>query len=113
MRRTVVGAHAGLKEWLAQRGTAVVMALSSLLWVASVLSVSPAGYEEWSAFMDSQWMRVLTFLFFASLAWHAWIGGRDIYMDYIKHDGLRIAKHFGLAVWLCACLVWTAGILWA
>jgi len=112
VKRIVVGAHAGLSEWLAQRGTAVAMALSLVLWVACFAAVSPSGYEAWSQFMGSQWIRVLTFVFFASLAWHAWIGGRDIFMDYIKHDGFRMAKHFGLIVWLGACLVWTAGILW-
>jgi succinate dehydrogenase / fumarate reductase membrane anchor subunit len=35
-------------------------------------------------------MRVATLLFAASLAWHAWVGVRDIIMDYIKPTGLRL-----------------------
>jgi succinate dehydrogenase hydrophobic membrane anchor protein len=29
-------------------------------------------------------IKFLTFLFFVSLFYHAWIGVRDIWMDYIK-----------------------------
>ena len=32
-------------------------------------------------------MRVATLLFAVSLAWHAWVGVRDILMDYVKPDG--------------------------
>ena len=112
MKRIVVGARSGLKEWVVQRGTAVLMVLSIAAWAVSYMYSSPSGYAEWSAFMDGSWMRVVTFLFVVSLAWHAWIGGRDICMDYIKHDGLRMVKQFGLIVWLAACVVWSAGILW-
>jgi succinate dehydrogenase / fumarate reductase membrane anchor subunit len=57
-------------------------------------------------------MRVATLLFAVSLAWHAWVGMRDIWMDYVKPDGLRLALQV-LTVLLLACyLGWTVQILW-
>ncbi len=113
MKRIVVGAHSGLREWMVQRGTAIVMVACALIWILAFASHSLDGYEEWKAFMDGRWIKVVTFLFFASLSWHAWIGGRDIFMDYIKNDGFRMMKHFGLIIYLSACLIWAASILWS
>ena len=45
----------------------------------------------WRDLFAHGWMRVATLLFIVSLAWHAWVGVRDILMDYIKPDGLRLA----------------------
>ncbi len=38
-------------------------------------------------------IKFLTFLFFVSLFYHAWIGVRDIWMDYVKPTGLRLTLH--------------------
>jgi succinate dehydrogenase / fumarate reductase membrane anchor subunit len=57
-------------------------------------------------------MRVATLLFAVSLAWHAWVGVRDIFMDYVKPDGLRLALHVLVALVLAAYLGWSVEILW-
>jgi succinate dehydrogenase / fumarate reductase membrane anchor subunit len=57
-------------------------------------------------------MRVATLLFAASLAWHAWVGVRDIVMDYIKPDGLRLAAEVLTILVLAGYVVWAAQILW-
>lgn len=112
MRRIVVGAHGGLGEWLAQRGTAVLMTVATAVLGVALLLHSPGGHREWVAFMGIEWVRVTALLFLLALGWHAWIGGRDIFMDYIKPDGVRVLAHFVLAVHLVACMVWAALILW-
>ncbi len=46
-KRVVVGAHYGLRDWLAQRVTAVLMALFTVLLLAQVLfSAGPIGYDK-------------------------------------------------------------------
>ena len=47
-----------------------------------------------------------------SLLYHAWIGVRDIFMDYIKPVGLRLALSAATVVLLVAYLGWTIQILW-
>jgi succinate dehydrogenase / fumarate reductase membrane anchor subunit len=54
----------------------------------------------------------LTLVVFIALAWHAWVGMRDIWMDYVKPVGVRLALHVATIVWLVACLGWAIQALW-
>jgi succinate dehydrogenase / fumarate reductase membrane anchor subunit len=111
-KRLVVGAHYGLGDWLAQRVTAVLMALFTVVVVAQVLSPGPIGYDRWAAIFAPQWMKVITFTVIVALAWHAWVGMRDIWMDYIKPVGVRLALQVATIVWLVGCAGWAIQVLW-
>ena len=112
MKRVVVGAHYGLKDWLAQRVSAVVMATYTLLLIA-ILLISPRGnYAAWKGLFDQGWMRFATFLFVLSVLIHAWVGVRDIWMDYVKHTGLRLTLEVATILWLVGCGGWALQILW-
>ncbi len=111
-KRLVVGAHYGLRDWLSQRITACLMALYTLILLAQVLLGGPLGYERWAGIFSSQWMKVLTFVTILALAWHAWVGIRDIWMDYIKPVGIRLALHVFTIVWLVGCAGWAVQVLW-
>ena len=80
-RRVVVGAHYGMRDWLSQRVTAVLMAVFTIVLLAQVIFGGPLGYDRWAAIFSAQWMKVLTFVVFVALGWHAWVGVRDIWMD--------------------------------
>jgi len=110
--RVVTGAHYGLRDWLAQRITAVVMAVYSVIVVVVLLTGKPITYAVWRDLFAQGWMRVATLLFALSLAWHAWVGVRDILMDYIKPDGLRLSLQVGALLVIAAYLGWTIQILW-
>jgi succinate dehydrogenase / fumarate reductase membrane anchor subunit len=112
VRRIVVGAHYGLRDWLAQRITAAIMALYTLVVGALLLNNAPFTYAAWKELFAQGWMRVATLLFAASLAWHAWVGVRDILMDYVKPDGLRLTLQVGTLLLLAVYLGWTIQILW-
>lgn len=112
-KRIVVGAHYGLRDWLAQRVTAALMALFTLLVLAQILfSKGPIGYDKWAGIFASQWMKVLTFTIIIALLWHVWVGMRDIWMDYIKPVGLRLGLQVFTMVWLVACAGWGIQVLW-
>ena len=111
-KRLVVGAHYGLLDWLSQRVTAVLMALYTLVLVAQVLFGAKLGYVRWSAIFSQQWMRFATFVVIVALAWHAWVGMRDIWMDYIKPVWLRLALQVVTIVWLVGCTGWAVQVLW-
>ena len=112
MRRIVVGAHYGLRDWLAQRITAAIMALYTLAVGAVLLQGAPFTYAAWKELFARGWMRVATLLFAASLAWHAWVGVRDILMDYVKPDGLRLALQVLSLLMIAGYLGWAIQILW-
>jgi len=112
VNRVVTGAHYGLRDWLAQRITAVIMAVYSVIALIVFLSGKPINYAVWRDLFSQGWMRVATLLFAASLAWHAWVGMRDILMDYIKPDGLRLSLQVGTLLVIAAYLGWAIQILW-
>jgi succinate dehydrogenase / fumarate reductase membrane anchor subunit len=112
VKRLVVGAHYGTRDWLAQRITAVIMAVYSVIILVLIAGKFPVTYETWKAFFSQGWMRIATLLFALSLAWHAWVGVRDILMDYIQHDGLRLALHVITVVLLVGYVSWAIDILW-
>ena len=111
MNREVVGAHYGLRDWLAQRVTAIVMALYTLLFVAALLNMPRFDFPAWRMLFAPLWMKLATVVFMVSLCWHAWIGVRNIFMDYVKGSGLRLALHALAIVWLVACAAWSVQIL--
>jgi succinate dehydrogenase / fumarate reductase, membrane anchor subunit len=110
--RVVVGAHYGLKDWLGQRITAVVMAVYTLIFAVGVLLMGELNYDNWRGLFAGGFMRFATFLFFASLMHHAWVGVRDIYMDYIKPTSVRLVLHAVTLLLLIGYLGWAAQVLW-
>jgi succinate dehydrogenase / fumarate reductase membrane anchor subunit len=112
-KRIVVGAHYGLRDWLAQRVSAALMALFTLVVLAQVLfTKGPIGYDKWAGIFSAQWMKVLTFTVIVALLYHAWVGIRDIWMDYVKPAGLRLVLQAFSIIWLVGCTGWAIQVLW-
>ena len=112
-KRLVVGAHYGLRDWLAQRITAVLMALFTLLVLGQViLTKGPIGYNQWAGIFSAQWMKALTFAIIVAMLYHVWVGVRDIWMDYIKPVAVRLSVQVLSIVWLVACAGWAIQVLW-
>ena len=112
VKRVIVGAHYGLRDWLSQRITAVVMAVYTLIFAVLLLVSRPITYTSWKALFAQGWIRFATFLFVASVLIHAWIGMRDIWMDYIRHTGLRLLLEVATILLLVGCAGWAMQILW-
>jgi succinate dehydrogenase / fumarate reductase membrane anchor subunit len=110
--KTPVGAHYGTGDWLLQRLTAVVMAGYTIFVFLALILHRPLSYPAWKSVFSEMWFQVGTMLFVASLLYHAWVGMRDILMDYIKPTSIRLTAQFAVAFVLLFYLVWTAGILW-
>ena len=111
-KRLVVGAHYGSRDWLSQRVTAVLMALFTLVVLVQLLLPGEIGYYKWAGIFAPQWMKFLTFVVIVSLAVHAWVGVRDIWMDYIKPAGIRLALQVFAIVWLLGCAGWAVQVIW-
>ena len=111
VNRVIVGAHYGLKDWLAQRVTALVMIAYTVIFLVA-LGRGTVSYASWKTLFAQEWMRFATFLFVASVLIHAWVGVRNIWMDYIKHTGLRLALQVATILWLVGCAGWAMQILW-
>jgi len=112
VNRVITGAHYGLRDWLAQRITAVIMAVFSVIVVFVLLTAKSITYGVWRDLFAQGWMRVATLLFMVSLAWHAWVGVRDILMDYVQPAGLRLSLQVGTLLVIAGYVGWTIQILW-
>jgi succinate dehydrogenase / fumarate reductase membrane anchor subunit len=112
-KRIVVGAHYGLRDWLAQRVTAALIALLTVLILAQLLlRQGEIGYDAWASIFSTQWMKALTFATIIALIYHVWVGMRDIWMDYIKPIAVRLFLQIFTIVWLLACAGWSIQVLW-
>ncbi len=111
-KKNPVGAGYGLGDWLVQRLTAVVMALYTPVIVACLFMHKPTTFTLWKGMFDSPYVRLATILFIGALIYHAWIGVRDIVMDYMKPAGVRLTALTVFAIGLIACFAWAVAILW-
>jgi len=111
--RVTTGAHYGIRDWLAQRVTAALMALFTLVVLFEVIfSKGPLGYDTWAHIFSGECMKFLTLAAILALLYHAWIGIRDIWMDYIKPVSVRLCLHVFSIVWLVGCAGWAIRVLW-
>jgi succinate dehydrogenase / fumarate reductase membrane anchor subunit len=110
--RQAVGAHYGWKDWLVQRITAIVMAVYTILVLGIALWNGGIDYALWKALFASGAWKLATFVFMLAVAWHAWIGVRDIWMDYVKPVGVRLLLEVLTVLALVAYVGWTIQILW-
>jgi succinate dehydrogenase / fumarate reductase, membrane anchor subunit len=110
--REVIGAHYGWRDWLLQRVTAVIMLVYLLFLLVTILRLHTFDYDSWKALWVRPAMRYGTVLFMLSALLHAWVGVRNIFMDYVKDTGVRLVLYVLVILTLVAYGVWTIQILW-
>lgn len=108
----VVGAHYGLRDWLVQRVTAIVITAWLVLMLGALLWHGGFDHASWMALWGSTPFRLATFLFVVAVLWHAWVGVRNIAMDYVKPVALRLVLQCAVIAALVAYLGWAIQILW-
>lgn len=111
-KRIVVGAHYGLRDWLAQRVTATLMAIFTVALIVQILLPGPMGYDKWAGIFAQQWMKLLSFVVILAMLLHAWVGVRDVLMDYVKPVAMRLVLEVATIVWLVGCAGWAIQVLW-
>lgn len=110
--RIVVGAHYGFRDWLVQRVTAILMLVYTVALLVLLISI-PSTHEAWRTLFGHLSVKVFSLITFFALLWHAWVGIRDVWMDYIKPVGLRLTLHVLTLVWLLAALIYAVDVLWS
>ncbi|WP_092343195.1 succinate dehydrogenase, hydrophobic membrane anchor protein [Candidatus Ichthyocystis sparus] len=111
INRIVVGAHHGIKSWLFQRVTAFLMCLYVLVAGLRIFRMPMFDYASWVEVFYPLWFRSLTFVVFSSMCFHAWVGMRDIVMDYVKPLSLRLIFHIVVIFFLLCYMFWAFEIL--
>jgi len=109
--KLATGSHTGTGTWLVQRATAVVLAVALPGLILCFLAAWPTDFAGWQALLVPRWSQVLIMLTGVALALHAWVGMRDIFMDYIHPVRLRLALYLAVILTLAGSMVWLAAIL--
>ena len=111
--------YPGMRLWLSQRLTAVVMAIYIISLLTLLLIMQPfnhatwqENYAAWLEFVSPVWFRLATLLFFMSLFMHAWLGVADVLKDYVFNKALRAYLQMAVDVALVIYLCWLMFILW-
>lgn len=102
----------GLRAWLVQRVTAVTMLLFLVFLFAHFLLNPPNGYAAWRAWVLNPGVSMAVLVFFAALLAHAWVGLRDVVLDYAKPLALRLWLLALLSLGLIGIATWVMRILW-
>jgi succinate dehydrogenase / fumarate reductase membrane anchor subunit len=108
VRKTVTG----LRAWLVQRVSAVYMLLFLLFFLVHFVVDPPHSYPVWHAWMMSSSVSIVTAVFFAALLAHAWVGLRDVIMDYVHPVAFRVCALALLGFGLMTMGIWVMRILW-
>ena len=117
-KRLVVGAHYGTFDFIVQRVTAVIMIVYTLILFFGYLFTPGMDFNGWRGLFTFSvgalpLGQLLATLAFLSVCWHAWIGMRDLWMDYVRLAGLRLFMQTLTVLWLIGTVVYFVKILWS
>ena len=101
----------GLRAWLLQRFSAVYIALFFLFVLTRFWRQPIQDYQAWHAWLADPLINLSTGLFILALLIHAWVGIRDVVMDYVRHTGLRVSLMALVALTLLGTGLWSLRVL--
>ncbi|OIZ98160.1 succinate dehydrogenase, hydrophobic membrane anchor protein [Rickettsiella grylli] len=102
----------GLRDWLIQRVTSLVLAAYILFLLAYIGYHHPLDFTTWQHLFSHLSMRLFSTLFLFSLFWHAWVGLWTIVTDYIRWASLRLMVQLFIIMTLFLYLIWGLAIFW-
>ncbi|MDX1335209.1 MAG: succinate dehydrogenase, hydrophobic membrane anchor protein [Gammaproteobacteria bacterium] len=104
-------ALSGFKAWLIQRLTAVLLVLGSFMLLGLFAFPPAQGFDAFQDWIHEPWPVVSILLFGLALVMHAWVGVRDVIMDYVHSVALRLMALTVLAGYLLGSFFWLLWIL--
>lgn len=96
----------GLRAWLLQRLTALYMIVYLLLAAIIVSCRFPLDYAGWHKLFQHPVNNIATIFLFASVFFHAWVGVRDILVDYIHPQPVRFTALVLVSLLMLGMMTW-------
>lgn len=95
----------GLRPWIIQRVSAVFIGI--FLFYISVVFIfnNPLNASDWATWVAIPYNNIFIGLFLVAVLWHAWIGVRDIILDYVPNVVGRL-----LVLTLLGCTLMGSGL---
>lgn len=101
----------GQRAWLLQRITAVYAGVYVFFAVALLLARPPADHAAWLALITHPVVGLATAVFAVLMLLHAWIGLRDVILDYVRPFGVRLTALAIVAIFFLLLGLWALWIL--
>lgn len=105
------GVLSGLNAWVVQRASAVYLLLFIVIMPATIFYLEINSFSSWHAFIFSPFVDVSWVLFFVSVLIHAWVGIRDVVVDYVHSFAMRLIALSFIAFYLIAMMIWVLKFL--
>ncbi len=107
----VRSSHAGLRNWLIQRITAVIIGLYFIFLGLYLINHQPVDFTQWHKLFDNILMKIATVITLLAILWHTWIGLWTVLTDYVKITGIRIVLQSLVIILLLGYVFWGIEIL--
>lgn len=101
----------GQRAWLLQRITAVYAGLYVILGTLLLLIRPPADHAAWLGLMTQPAVWLATAAFVLLMLLHAWIGLRDVILDYVRPFAVRLTALATVAIVFLFMGLWALWIL--
>ncbi len=101
----------GFRAWVFQRISAVYLGLYILFLCWHFIFFAPASYVEWKDWVASPGINLSLLFFTFFLLFHAWVGTRDIIIDYVHPLMIRVVVLTVLAIGLIGSGLWIVKFL--
>jgi len=95
----------GLRPWIIQRVSAVFIGVFFIYIFLVVLIDNPFNANDWAAWVATPYNNIFIGLSLIAILWHAWIGIRDIVLDYVPNVVGRL-----LVLTLVGCTLTGSGL---
>lgn len=104
--------HRGLRDWLIQRLSSVILSLYALLILYYFLAIPNPNFADWQMLFANPFVRMFSILAIISIVMHAWVGLWTVFTDYVKWISLRFVLQVLLVLLLFFYVAWAMEILW-
>lgn len=103
----------GLRAWLLQRLSAAYMAVYVIVAIGWLALNAPLDFASWQALFARPLINIFTQLFIFLLLAHAWVGMRDIFVDYVHHLPTRFILLMLVSTWQVMLAIWIFMVLFS
>ncbi|MEW8625348.1 MAG: succinate dehydrogenase, hydrophobic membrane anchor protein [Candidatus Thiodiazotropha sp.] len=101
----------GLRAWFLQRASAIYLILFFLYMLLHFIADAPADHVAWQSWVAQPLVGFGLLLFFASLLLHAWVGIRDVVIDYVHPTAIRVSVLTVIGFVLIGCALWVLQVI--
>lgn len=115
VNRKLTRAGYGLNSWLQQRITAIIMLVLVavfLIFIGLMAIKVDSTIGSWQALFQCAVFKIAIQLFFSAMFIHAWVGVRDLWMDYIQSTAVKLILYVLTIIWLLIGLIYSIKIIW-